>query len=46
MLIGTEIGLTRAWRVRAEVGFIQRTQVIIGINYRFGGFVSGPGAAP
>ena len=45
MLIGTEIGLTPAWRVRAEVGFIQRTQVIIGLNYRFGGFVSAPGAA-
>jgi hypothetical protein len=39
LLIGTEIGLTREWRVRAEVGFIQRTQVIIGLNYRFGGFL-------
>jgi hypothetical protein len=46
MLIGTEIGLTPAWRVRAEVGFIQRTQVIIGLNYRFGGFVSAPSATP
>jgi hypothetical protein len=41
MLLGTEIGITREWRVRAEVGFIKRTQVIIGLNYRFGGFVSG-----
>ena len=40
MLVGTEIGLTDAWRIRAEVGFIHRTQVIIGINYRFGGFAS------
>jgi hypothetical protein len=46
MLIGTEIGLTPEWRVRAEVGFIQRTQVIIGLNYRFGGFTSAPGGAP
>jgi hypothetical protein len=45
-LIGTEIGLTRAWRVRAEVGFIQRTQLIIGINYRFGGFERGSGEVP
>jgi hypothetical protein len=40
MLVGTEIGLTDNWRIRAEVGFIHRTQVIIGINYRFGGFLS------
>ena len=46
MLIGTEIGLTREWRIRAEVGFIHRTQLIIGLNYRFGGFESGPGGAP
>jgi hypothetical protein len=45
-LIGTEIGLTRAWRIRAEVGFIQRTQVIIGLNYRFGGFRTGSGDVP
>jgi len=37
-LIGTEIGLTQAWRLRAEFGFINRTQLILGINYRFGGF--------
>jgi hypothetical protein len=43
MLIGTEIGLTDAWRLRAEVGFIHRTQFIFGINYRFGGFL-GSGA--
>jgi len=40
-LIGTEIGLTQAWRLRAEFGFINRTQLILGINYRFGGF-TGP----
>ncbi|HEX6274908.1 MAG TPA: hypothetical protein VFZ53_17820 [Polyangiaceae bacterium] len=38
LLIGTEIGLSPAWRLRAEVGFIHRTQVLAGINYRFGGF--------
>ena len=37
-LIGTEIGLSPAWRVRAELGFINRTQVLVGLNYRFGGF--------
>ncbi|HKP62511.1 MAG TPA: hypothetical protein VJV78_37510 [Polyangiales bacterium] len=41
MLIGTEIGITPEWRIRAEVGFIHRTQVIVGLNYRFGGFTSG-----
>jgi len=46
MLIGTEIGLTRAWRVRAEVGFLQRTQLIVGINYRFGGFERESGEVP
>jgi hypothetical protein len=45
MLVGTEIGLSYAWRLRAEVGFIQRTQVVLGINYRFGGF-SGESDAP
>jgi hypothetical protein len=44
MLIGTEIGLTDAWRIRAEVGFIHRTQVIVGLNYRFGGFPASSGA--
>jgi hypothetical protein len=37
MLVGTEIGFTDAWRMRAEVGFIHRTEVILGMNYRFGG---------
>jgi len=37
-LVGTEIGFTDAWRLRAEFGFIHRTQLILGINYRFGGF--------
>jgi hypothetical protein len=40
LLVGTEIGLSRAWRIRAEVGFIHRTQVIVGLNYRFGGFLA------
>jgi hypothetical protein len=39
MLVGTEIGLSPAWRIRAEVGFINRTQVLVGLNYRFGGFL-------
>jgi hypothetical protein len=38
MLVGGELGITKAWRVRAEVGFINRTQVVIGLNYRFGLF--------
>jgi hypothetical protein len=41
MLVGTEIGLSDAWRLRAEFGFIHRTQIVIGINYRFGGFSNG-----
>ena len=44
MLIGGELGLTKAWRVRAEVGFIHRTQVVLGLNYRFGLFEAGPAA--
>jgi hypothetical protein len=39
LLVGTEIGLSPAWRLRAEVGFVHRTQVLVGINYRFGGFL-------
>lgn len=46
ILIGTEVGLTREWRIRAEVGFLNRTQVIVGLNYRFGGFLASSGAAP
>jgi len=38
MLVGTEVGLTPAWRLRAEFGFIHRTQLVLGVNYRFGGF--------
>ncbi len=41
-LVGTEIGLSDAWRIRAEVGFIGRTQVMIGVNYRFGLFERPP----
>jgi hypothetical protein len=37
MLVGTEIGLSDAWRIRAEFGFINRTQLILGLNYRFAG---------
>ncbi len=40
MLVGTEVGLSDAWRVRAEVGFIHRTQLVLGLNYRFGGPLS------
>lgn len=36
MLVGGELGVTKAFRVRAEVGFIQRTQLVLGLNYRFG----------
>jgi len=41
LLVGGEFGLSRAWRLRAEVGFIHRTQLVLGLNYRFGGFTSG-----
>jgi len=37
MTIGTDIGLTDNFFVRMEVGFIERTQFIGGINYRFDG---------
>jgi hypothetical protein len=46
MLVGTEIGLSDAWRLRAEVGFIHRTQVVLGLNYRFGGFSRESNAPP
>ncbi len=36
MVVGGELGVTKAFRVRAEVGFIQRTQLVLGLNYRFG----------
>lgn len=42
MLLGGEIGVTKAWRIRAEFGFIHRTQVVLGLNYRFGLFEAGP----
>jgi opacity protein-like surface antigen len=38
MLAGTQLEVTENWMVRAEFGFIKRTQVIIGLNYRFGLF--------
>jgi hypothetical protein len=37
MLVGTEVGLSDAWRLRAEFGFINRTQLVLGVNYRFAG---------
>jgi len=37
LLVGTEVGLSEAWRLRAEVGFLHRTQLVLGVNYRFGG---------
>jgi len=37
MTIGTDIGITDNFFVRMEVGFIERTQFIGGINYRFDG---------
>jgi hypothetical protein len=43
MLIGTEVGLTPHWRIRAEVGFIERFQLLLGVNYRFG---DGAGTRP
>ncbi|HEX6765998.1 MAG TPA: hypothetical protein VF103_10985 [Polyangiaceae bacterium] len=39
LLVGGELGLSPAWRVRTEVGFIHRTQFLVGLNYRFGGFL-------
>ncbi|MCH2108506.1 MAG: hypothetical protein MK135_04205 [Polyangiaceae bacterium] len=36
MVAGTEMGITDAWRIRAEVGFIRRTSFMFGVNYRFG----------
>jgi len=42
MLVGGELGITPSWRFRAEVGFINRTQVVLGLNYRFGGFRKAP----
>lgn len=37
MTLGTEVGFTDNLFLRAEVGFIGRTQVVCGLNYRFGG---------
>lgn len=38
MVAGLQLEFTENWQVRAEFGFIKRNQVIIGFNYRFGGF--------
>jgi hypothetical protein len=35
MLVGMEADLNQRVQLRAELGFIHRTQVILGINYRF-----------
>jgi len=37
LLIGSEIDLHKRVQMRMEFGFIGRTQLIMGINYRFGG---------
>lgn len=38
MLVGTEIDLHKRVQMRMEYGFIGRTQLIMGLCYRFGGF--------
>jgi len=38
LLIGSEIDLHKRVQMRMEFGFLGRTQLIMGINYRFGGF--------
>lgn len=45
MTLGGELGFNDRIQLRAEVGFIGRTQVIAGFNYRFGIF-SAPKKAP
>jgi hypothetical protein len=45
MVVGGELGITKAWRFRAEVGFIHRTQVVLGLNWRFGLFEADPAPA-
>jgi hypothetical protein len=40
MLIGAEIDLHKRVQMRMEYGFIGRTQLIMGICYRFGGLIS------
>jgi hypothetical protein len=45
MTLGGELGFNDRFQLRAEVGFIGRTQVIAGFNYRFGVF-SAPQRAP
>jgi hypothetical protein len=52
MVVGTQLEITQRWQVRLEVGFIKRTQVIAGLNYRFGWIkkskvpTAAPAAAP
>jgi hypothetical protein len=36
MLVGAQLEINEHWQLRTEVGFIQRTQVLLGFNYRFG----------
>jgi hypothetical protein len=38
MVAGAQLELSENWQLRVEVGFIKRTQVIAGLNYRFGWF--------
>ena len=35
-LIGMETDLDRRFQIRAELGFFGRTQMLVGVNYRFG----------
>lgn len=36
MVLGAQLEINEHWQLRTEVGFIHRTQVIAGLNYRFG----------
>ena len=36
MIVGAQLEVTPRWQARVEVGFIHRTQVIVGLSYRFG----------
>ena len=40
LLVGSEVDLHKRVQMRMEFGFLGRTQLIMGICYRFGGFVS------
>ena len=34
MLVGGNLDLNRSWSIRAEVGFIQRYSLLLGLAYR------------